>query len=119
MSATQPRFRPRAIWNLRCPACGEGQVFRGAFSMNEHCPRCGYKFERGPGYFTGAMYFSYAMGMPLIAAFMGIGYLVRPDIPLHWLFLAAWLLFLPFVPVVFRYSRVLFMHFDRYFDPEG
>ena len=119
MSATEHRLSPGAIWRLHCPRCGEGRVFTGRFAMNELCPRCGYKFERGPGYFTGAMYFSYALGMPVIAGLMGLGKLIRPSWPLHWLFLAAWVLFLPLVPAVFRYSRVLFMHFDRYFDPEG
>jgi hypothetical protein len=30
---------------------------------------------------------------------------------------AAGLLFLPFVPAIFRYSRVIWMHFDRALDP--
>jgi hypothetical protein len=88
--------------------------------MNERCPVCGYKFERGPGYFTGAMYFSYALGIPLIAAGVLVGkFLIVPGWPLHWIVLAVWAAFLPLAPAVFRYSRVLFIHFDRYFDPEG
>ena len=36
--------------------------------MNEDCPVCGLDFDRGePGYFTGAMYVSYALAIPLIA----------------------------------------------------
>jgi uncharacterized protein (DUF983 family) len=120
MIATPHRFRLRTILRQRCSECGEGRVFAGAFTMNERCPVCGYKFERGPGYFTGAMYFSYALGIPLIAAGVLIGkYLVVPAWPLHWILLAVWVAFLPLVPAVFRYSRVLFIHFDRYFDPEG
>ncbi len=88
--------------------------------MNERCPACGYKFEREPGYFTGAMYFSYALGILLIAAGVLLGkLLIVPSWPLHWILLAAWVAFLPLVPAVFRYSRVLFIHFDRYFDPDG
>ena len=62
------RFSPRTILRQQCPECGEGQVFQGAFQMNERCPVCSCKFERGPGYFTGAMYFSYALEIPIIAA---------------------------------------------------
>ncbi len=29
--------------------------------MNDHCPVCGHKFEREPGYFFGSMYVSYAV----------------------------------------------------------
>ena len=66
------------------------------------------------------MYFSYALGIPIIAAGVLLGKLLLvPTWPLHWIVLAVWLAFLPLAPAVFRYSRVLFIHFDRYFDPDG
>jgi hypothetical protein len=87
--------------------------------MNERCPVCDYKFERGPGYFTGAMYFSYGMGIPIITIEMLIcKYFLLPGWPLHWLLLICWLAFLPLVPLVFRMSRIVFLHMDRFFDPE-
>jgi uncharacterized protein (DUF983 family) len=114
------RFSPRAILQQRCSECGEGRVFSGAFRINERCPVCGYKFERGPGYFTGAMYFSYALEIPIIAAGVLVGrFLIVPSWPLHWILVAVWVASLPLVPAVFRYSRVLFIHMDRCFDPEG
>jgi uncharacterized protein (DUF983 family) len=114
------RFSLRAILRQRCSECGEGPIFAGALRMNDRCPACGYKFERGPGYFTGAMYFSYALGIPVIAAGVILGkLLIVPSWPLHWIVLVVWALSLPLVPTLFRYSRVLFIHFDRYFDPEG
>lgn len=118
--APSHRFSLRAIYHQLCSECGEGKVFRGSFQMNEHCPVCGYKFERGSGYFTGAMYFSYALGIPIIAAALFLGmYVLFPSWPLPLTLLFAWAVFLPFAPAIFRYSRVLFIHFDRYFDPEG
>ena len=65
------------------------------------------------------MYFSYALGIPLLALGTLVAWLFLPRWPLIWLVGLAWLAFLPLVPAVFRYSRVLFIHFDRYFDPEG
>ena len=119
-TARRHAFSLQAILHQRCSECGEGQIFRGAFQMNERCPVCGCKFERGPGYFTGAMYFSYALGIPIIAAGVLLGkFLLVPTWPLHWILLAVWAASLPLVPAMFRYSRVLFIHFDRYFDPEG
>ncbi len=87
--------------------------------MNNACPHCGLKFMRETGYFTGAMYFSYALGIPIISAFTLIAWLVLPSWSLWQLVLLAWLAFLPLVPLVFRYSRVLWIHFDRFIDPEG
>ncbi len=113
------RLRPGAVLAQRCAECGEGRVFRTSLGMNEACPCCGCRFERGPGYFTGAMYFSYALGIPILAAGTIFAKWLAPAWPLPWALAAAWVAFLPLVPAVFRYSRVLFIHLDRLFDPEG
>jgi len=120
IKARHHRFNLRTILAQRCSECGEGPIFRGAFQMNERCPVCGYKFERGSGYFTGAMYFSYALAIPIIAAGVILGkLLIVPSWPLHWIVLVVWAVTLPLAPALFRYSRVLFIHFDRFFDPDG
>lgn len=116
---TRAPSRAWAIAHLRCPSCREGPVFRSTWSMHERCPRCGLLFLRETGYFTGAMYFSYALGIPIIALLTLGFYLLLPSWQLWQLILLTWLAFLPLVPAVFRYSRVLWIHFDRYFDPEG
>ena len=86
--------------------------------MNERCPGCGFVYgRREPGYFTGAMYVSYALAIPLIALWTLIEYLVFPTWSLFRLVLLASALCLPLVPWVWQYSRVIFMHFDEFFDP--
>jgi hypothetical protein len=87
--------------------------------MNETCPVCQVRFEREPGYFFGAMYFSYALGFPIIAGLTALlAFTILRTWELHWVALAAWTIYLPFVPTVFRFSRILWMHFDRYFSPD-
>ena len=59
----------RAILGQRCPRCREGAIFRlplwrGPLTIHERCPVCGHKYEREPGYFLGAMYFSYILSIP-------------------------------------------------------
>lgn len=88
--------------------------------MNETCPACGVKFEREPGYFVGAMYVSYAIAVPIIAALTAaLWYGVVPSWPLQGVVLLAAVFFLPLVPLVFRYSRLIWMHLDRQIDPSG
>ena len=111
------RTRLRAIRGLRCPRCGQGRVFASTWAMHRACPVCGLVFEREPGYFTGAMYFSYALGLPIVALGTLLAWLLLPGWPLIRLVALAWLFFLPLVPAVFRASRVLFLHFDHIFDP--
>jgi Protein of unknown function (DUF983) len=84
--------------------------------MYAACPECGVVFGREEGYFTGAMIVSYIIGVPLLAMLTLVvlwttGW--RFDLAL----LVAGVYFLPFVPAVFRYSRVIWMHFDRVVDP--
>ena len=84
--------------------------------MHHACPECGLVFGREEGYFTGAMIVSYILAVPLLALLTLVVELVtglRFDLGL----LVAGIYFLPFVPAVFRYSRVIWMHFDRMVDP--
>jgi hypothetical protein len=87
--------------------------------MNETCPVCSLRFDRGqPGYFTGAMYVSYALGIPLIALLTLLEHLFLPSWSLLRLVLLAWGLCIPLVPWVWQFSRVLWVHFDRAIDPD-
>jgi uncharacterized protein (DUF983 family) len=109
----------KGILRKRCPRCRTGQVFHSLWIMNANCPVCGIDFYRGdPGYFTGAMYASYAMAIPLISILTGIGYLIFPAWSLFRLVMTASALSTPLIPWIWQYSRVLWIYFDRYFDPE-
>ena len=102
---------------LRCPHCGEGELFTGWFAMLERCTFCGIRFEREQGYFVGAIYVNY--GATVILAMTG--------------YLLLWggtsistggqlLLWVPFVILFplwfFRYSRSLWLALAYLFSPE-
>lgn len=84
--------------------------------MNQRCPVCDLKFEREQGYFLGAMYISYLLG---IAAILMIGlvlwFATRWSITkdLVW----AMVLFVPLAPTISLFSRVLWIYFDQAIDP--
>jgi uncharacterized protein (DUF983 family) len=107
-----------AIWHKRCPACLEGPIYRRGMDMNPRCPVCGLLLEREQGYFMGALYISYA----LASLFLGIAavtvYLLRPDWDLGLIVLLVGVLFLPLVPAVTRFARVIWIHFDRWAWPD-
>src|SRR5260370_5966304 len=46
-------------------------IFRGFPKMHERCPVCDLKFDREPGYFLGAMYISYGLGIVIVAVIAG------------------------------------------------
>jgi hypothetical protein len=118
VTATRPtRSTFLAILRQRCPQCRQGAIFRGRTTMNETCPECGLRFEREQGYFMGAMYFSYPLSVPVLGLLIGIGYLLLPGLRIEWIIGLAAIAYIPFVPVIFRYSRVLWIYFERWSNP--
>jgi hypothetical protein len=85
--------------------------------MDERCPACGLKFEREEGYFLGAMYIGYGLGLAAIVGFGVILWLVTRW-PMMKVMLWAIVLFLPLAPALTLFSRVLWIYLDQAFDPE-
>ena len=110
-------LRLRAILRLRCPRCLEGSVWRGFLSMNVACPVCSLVFEREPGYFTGAMVVSYGLAVPVLGA-MVIGLMTLGGLDAVPALVIGNTAYLVLVPFIFRYSRVLWLHFDWLADPD-
>src|SRR5258708_2429766 len=106
-----------AILQQRCPRCREGKLFKGILAMHDACPVCGLVFEREPGYFLGAMYISYGLAIVILVPLFFVLQWLLPD----WSdILVAALAAVPYLalsPLVFRYSRVLWMHFDTWGAP--
>jgi len=85
--------------------------------MRYACPNCGVVFGRENGYFTGAMIVSYLLAAPLLAVLAWLVWRLS-GWSVELVLLASFALFLPFVPNLFRYSRVVWMHFDRLVDSD-
>ena len=102
---------------LRCPRCGEGQMFAGMFKMRSECGSCHFRFERETGYFVGAMYINYGITIFVsFAGYFGLDYFTSiPFLPNFVL----WGAFCALFPIFFfRYSRSLWLSFDYMFNPE-
>jgi hypothetical protein len=84
--------------------------------MNDRCDVCGLRFLREAGYFLGAMYVSYALGVLTVLPVAVLLVLV-----LEWNIAAvlaiAVLQTLVSVPLFLRFSRVLWLHVDFAVDP--
>lgn len=108
-------MRLGALLKQRCPRCLEGRVFAGLFRMHRRCPSCGLPFEREPGYFMGAMYLSYSLAIIATApVWLPMAWFGRP---LWEVLLASGSLLMLGSLWLFRYARVLWLHFDQALDP--
>lgn len=84
-------------------------------TTRHECPACGLVFVREYGYFVGAMYASYFIGIistaywiPLLL--MGVSPWLVIGIPLVHLTLQ--------IPLSFRYGRIIWLYIDHGFDPD-
>ena len=93
-------------------------IFMGFPKMHERCPACGLKFEREEGYFLGAMYISYALGLIVIVGFAFLLW-ATTQWTLQRITVWAILLFLPLAPALTLFSRVLWIYLDWAIDPES
>lgn len=67
-----------SILKFKCPHCQEGEFFKSRNPYNvksmsetlEKCPVCRRKFSMEPGFYYGAMYVSYALGVAHIVTFI-------------------------------------------------
>lgn len=84
MSTAKKSSRLSRILGMKCPNCGEGDLFytptfsfKRPLDMPEHCPKCGQSYFPEPGFYYGAMFVSY-----IVSGFFSIGFVMI----LHWVF---------------------------------
>ncbi len=108
--------RFEAIVKCRCPHCHKGKMFVyhavkfNKFSkMYGSCEFCGTTFNPEPGFYTGAMYFSYAMNLAII---MGIGLFTQFVFifPIWQSVILIAISVIMLTPINFRLSRAMMLH---------
>ncbi len=114
----QTYSRAGATVRMRCPECKKGILYRHGTQMNRLCPSCGIEFDREPGYFTGAIWISTLLAMPvMLFAMFGFLWFFRTMHPALAGILAS-VTFLPLIPLTIRLSRSIWMYFDHRLNPQ-
>lgn len=111
------KSRLSAVLKLRCPVCLEGRTFQTLLGMYKDCPHCGIHYEREHGYFLNSMFFAYVLGFLALAP--TVVYLYLRGVSMLWFIVIISVELLLLWPLIFRYSRVLWMHADQLLDPRG
>ena len=113
-----------SIFLNKCPRCQTGNFFavnnpynlKQFDKMNAQCLCCGERFEREPGYYTGALYVSYAYYVALIVnCFIVLEVLLDMDLTYFLIILVV--LIVGLTPPVFRLARLTWINFFVSFDP--
>lgn len=104
-----------AIMLQRCPVCLEGKVFKSLLGIYPNCPHCGVKYERETGYFLNAMFVAYTLGFLLLIPLAVLLYFLNASILLFTVIVSVFVIIV--WPLLFRYSRIIWMHADQVLDP--
>lgn len=111
----------KSIVTCKCPRCRRGKVFtyrnhyhRKFGKIEDKCSECNLVYEMEQGFWYGAMYISYAFGValsiPVVLILSFYTQLVIPQITG-----VIFLLLVLLMPLLFRYSRSVWLHiFIRY-----
>lgn len=102
-----------------CPKCHQGKIFQSNGKllswhipvMEETCSHCQYRYEKEPGYFLGAMYVSYGLGvLQLILTYL----LISEWVSLPVLFALLFTVLLICSLWNFRVARIIWIHLFPY-----
>lgn len=113
-----------SIRKMVCPRCQEGPFFlshpynlRKAGDLHEHCPVCGLKYEKEVGFYYGAMYVSYGLGVALFVACWASFNLFFPNASIGLQISSIVALSLGLGPYLYALSKIiwanLFFHYDK------
>lgn len=65
-----------------CPVCGRGRLTSRWVRLPVTCPGCGFRFERAPGHFVGAVGMNTIVTFALMLLTIVVGVIVTlPDVP--------------------------------------
>ncbi|MGE0057539.1 MAG: DUF983 domain-containing protein [Dehalococcoidia bacterium] len=111
----------KGILQGRCPRCSKGQIFQpglmGLLFMNDECEVCGLRFLRESGYYLGAMYVSYGLGvLTVLPVATYLGAFARW--PLWSVFVVMVVQTLVSMLLFLRFSRTIWLYFDEAIDPQ-
>ncbi len=105
------------IVTAKCPSCRQESLFVHSvyrldrmLKMHKTCPACQQDFVQEPGFYFGAMYFSYAFTIAIMV-FFGVGYKIVFNPQQMWPILSS--VFVPAVilsPFNYRLSRTLMLY---------
>ncbi|MBI1305440.1 MAG: DUF983 domain-containing protein [Bacteroidetes bacterium] len=106
----------QAFLKGKCPQCRTGNLFVGSLfskkfrAVHTNCPHCHVKFESEPGFFWGAMYFSYALVVATVIIVSVIIYSIQEEPPLMSTSIIVIGISLILTPLHLRLSRLLMVY---------
>lgn len=114
-----------SIFKMKCPRCQEGDFFlshpydlKKAGNLHSHCSECNLKYAKEPGFYFGAMYVSYALGVALFVTLWVSFNLFFPSIDLFWQIAIITISFIVLAPYFYALSKIIWANLFISFDSD-
>lgn len=114
-----------SIIKMKCPRCHEGDFFvskpydlKKAGDLYQNCSNCNLKYSKEPGFYYGAMYVSYALGVALFVALWVSFNLFFPNLSVYWQVGIISISSVLLGPYLYALSKIIWANFFIKYDPE-
>ena len=115
-----------SIFKMKCPQCQEGEFFvshpydlKKAGDLHENCSKCGLKYSKEPGFYYGAMYVNYALGVALFVALWVSFNLFFPDVSVGWQIGLIIFFTVILTPYMYALSKIIWANFFIKYDKDA
>ncbi|MCJ8289354.1 MAG: DUF983 domain-containing protein [Crocinitomicaceae bacterium] len=111
-----------SILKMKCPRCQEGEFFvshaydiKNAGNLHERCSKCNLKYEKEPGFFQGAMYVSYGLGVALFVTLWVSFNLFFPSMSTGFQVTVVVVSSIVLTPIMYAFSKIIWVNlFNKY-----
>ncbi len=118
-----------SVFKHKCPRCHEGEFFishpydlKNAGNIHEYCSECNLKYSKEPGFYYGAMYVSYALGVALFVTLWVSFNLFFPTVSIAFQITSIIVATVLLTPYLYALSKIiwanLFIAYDKTSKPE-
>ena len=115
-----------SIFKMKCPQCQEGDFFishpydlKKAGNLHENCSKCGLKYSKEPGFYYGAMYVNYALGVALFVTLWVSFNLFFPDLSVGWQIGLIIFFTVILTPYMYALSKIIWANFFIIYDKDA
>lgn len=103
-----------SILKFKCPTCHEGDFFlshpynlKKIGALHSQCSKCGLKFSKEPGFYFGAMYVSYGLGIAIFVAVFVANSILNLGLSLFNMFMTVGVILFASTPYLFHLSKII------------
>lgn len=112
-----------SIFKSKCPRCQEGDFFiSGPYDLKRMgdihptCDKCGVKYAKEPGFYYGAMYVAYALGVALFVTLWVSFNLFFPSLSTGWQIAIIIVATIVLAPYIYALSKIIWANMFIKYD---